>query len=224
MKRTLIIVLCIISSQLITAESSIVGVYEHHPDEQALRFIMADPDIVWDSLWIYPDGHYLRKKSMYYDVGGKIVKDTFYGKWSLNGEYISLVPDNVNYRCIPNVAADSIVSLQIFDIDYETKDTISAKKCTIYVDAEDGETIYYTNNKGRVDIICTSPIRAIYINGRYSAEIPFPIAGNLYQVIFPCYGIPYIWASLFKVYNDELWLGWIYKEKVEYSDFYKKIQ
>lgn len=228
MKRLLLILLIATSYQLHASTPQIEGLYVWNPGKSGW---MLNPDkrknsepsqVVWDSLLISPDSSYTLKSSRFYDVGGKIVKDTTYGTWSHIGDFVAIVPYNANYSCVPNTGNDSIISVYISKIKERTRDTIPIENGTIYVCSETGVTKYYVDNAGYIDIKYSSIVWAIYIESNYSATIPFPRAGCRYNVTLPCYGIRNIGADLFKVQGADLWECFIHNKDLCLGSQYKK--
>ena len=130
MKRLLILWFVLICHQLWASTPPIEGLYVWNPGKYYWRLNSdkrrnTEPSQnVWDSLLVSPDSSYILKGSRFYDVGGKTIEGIIEGTWSNRGNYISLVPHNVNYSCVPNVTTDSIILVDLLEIAPEDKKEI----------------------------------------------------------------------------------------------------
>lgn len=217
--------------------TQIEGVYVWNPGEDfwAVSPLLERPhkrknikpsQIVWDSLFVYPDSSFLLKRSRFYDVGGKTVVSVLEGGWSSRGDYVAFVPREVNYSCAPNVTTDSIILVNLAKIEQITRDTVPVKKGLLYAYSENGAiTKYYTDSIGHVEINYSPDILAVFIEGGFSPKIPFPQMGNRYDIVITeSFVIPNIDALFFIKYGDDLWTSSKnqYKRVVEKANKCKK--
>ena len=228
MKRLLIILFVAICYQL-WASTQIEGLYVWNPGKYWWK---VKPDkrknseysqIVWDSLLISPDSSYILKGSRFYDVGGKTIEGIIEGTWSNRGDYVSLVPHNVNYSCVPNVMTDSIILINLFEIVPVTRDTIPIKR-SLYVCSEDGVvTKYCTDSTGNANIHYSSDIMAIFIEGGFNPNIPFPQMGCHYNIVISeSFLIPNINAKVLKRIDNDLWSCFVYKDTLRLGQQFKR--
>lgn len=234
MKR-LLIAICVfgmLCSNLPAQVTQTEGIYVWNPGK---NWWLISPDKrknaepshnVWDSLRIYPDSSFVMKSSRYYDVGGKTIKSISKGTWSSRGEYVSLVPFGVNYSCIPNMTTDSIIEINLFEIAPVTRDTVPIKRGLLDVYSEDGTvTKYQTDSIGYVKINYSPDILVVFIEGGFNPKIPFPQMGSRYDIVISgSYVIPNINAQFLKIRGDDLWSCLMYKDSIQFSSPYKKIQ
>ena len=233
MKRLLIFIFVALCHQLWASTPQVDGLYVWNPGKR-LSIIPdkrrnSEPSpVVWDSLIVSPDSSYTLKRSRYYDVGGKIKKDAIYGRWYNKREFVSLVPHNVNYSCIPSENGDSVISVYLSEINKETRDTIPIKSGIIHVCSENGVAKYYMDSTGHIDIKCSSIVWAIYIRSFDNATtpwpeeaiIPLPDTGCRYNVTLPCYGERNVMANLYKIRGDNLCECFLYKDSLFVDGWY----
>lgn len=230
MKR-LLIILCIATCyQLWASAPQMESLYVWNPGKY---WMLVNPinhgdsepsQMVWDSLFVYSDSSYVIKCSRYYDVGGKIVEGSIEGKWGNRGKYVSLVPFEVNYSCIPNVTTDSVMSVNLFEIVPVTRDTIPIKRSPLYVCSEDGVvTKYCTDSTGNANIHYSSDIMAIFIEGGFNPNIPFPQMGCHYNIVkSESFLIPNINAKVLKRIDNDLWSCFVYKDTLRLGQQFKR--
>ena len=231
MKRFLLLILLVVTSyQLHASTPQTEGLYVWNPGK---NWWLISPDkrknaepsqVVWDSLLISPDSTYILKSSRFYDVGGKTIEGIIEGTWSNRGDYVSLVPHNVNYSCVPNMTTDSIIEINLFEIIPVARDTIPVKRSLLYVYSEDGVvTKYYTDSIGHVVINYSSDILVVFIEGGFHPKIPFPKKGSSYNIVMSkSYVIPNVDAQFLQIQGDDLWSCLMYKDSIRFSSPYKK--
>lgn len=230
MKRLLILWFVLICHQLWASTPPIEGLYVWNPGKYYWRLNSdkrrnTEPSQnVWDSLLVSPDSSYILKGSRFYDVGGKTIEGIIEGTWSNRGNYISLVPHNVNYSCVPNVTTDSIILVDLLEIAPATRDTLPIKGGLLYVYSEDGIiTKYYTDSIGHVEIKYSPDILVVFIEGGFHPQIPFPKKGSSYNIIISkSYAIPNVDALFLKKVGEDMLSCFVYHDSLRFVSHYQK--
>ena len=229
MKRLLILSIVLICHHLWASTPHMEGLYVWNPGKYHW---MLNPEKrrnsepsqnVWDSLLIASDSSYILKGSRFYDVGGKTIEGIIEGTWCNRGDYVSLVPHNVNYSYVPNVTTDSIILVNLLEIVPATRDTIPINNGLLYVYSEDGTvTKYYTDSIGHVEIKYSPDILVVFIEGGFHPQIPFPRKGSRYSIVISnSYVIPNGDALFLKKLGDDMWSCFVYYDSLRLESHYK---